>query len=644
MKGFHQMKKICFLHTDPDIAGQVRSMLPRIPVKADVECLLAPSVADVPEYGRRAAREGACVVVSWALEAAILRDAADFVTVEIAVGGPELLRLIREAKGLAQKKPPVVALVAYAGMRGKPAAWLEIDDGVMECRIAVGGAGPQAAEIAGRAVEEAVQKGAGCIVGDASVCAHASRLGVANLLIRPSLDALAGAFRIAEGICSALDAERRKADELKAALNNSPGGIIRLDAAGKIVFLNYVAQKLLGSSFAALEGRALAEALPIPREDCDVDALLLSGRGCQSVPVRHGGLVLAADFTPIMDGAAATGLLVSLRELQKIEQEHSDLYRRLYPDTFSASGTFGELVARSSVMATTVKQARLYARYDTPILITGEIGSGKKAIAQCIHNASERRGGPFAAVDCSTMQPEALDSLLYGTNKSGREHAGLLRMANDGTLYLGNVCSLDMYAQQKLAGVLSDNTYFDPDTGQLVRLTSRVRLICASRQDIGALVASGKFSPALYCALQTLTLHVPALRERRQDIEELTRQYVADFSSRHKKYLRLEEDVFEVLCGFSWPGNAYQLCKYCERLVVLSEEGGLINAGLAEQLLPIWGESYSGDSPENPLNEHDRILYALKLHGGNRNDVAEELGLSKTTLWRRMKQYGIQWQ
>jgi transcriptional regulator with PAS, ATPase and Fis domain len=638
------MKKICFLHTDEGIISQARSLLPHIPIKADIECLCAPSLAHIPEYARRAAGEGASVLISWAAEAFILRNAADYAIVEIAMTAPELMRIIQEARGLVQKKQPVIALIGVANQDGKAEAWQEFPDAmIMEYQIKDAGNPDLYDGQMRRYVDDALKKGADCILGDKSVCGHASRLGAPNLLMRPSVDSVAGAFLTAERLCSALEAEKRKTAELRDVVNNCGGGIIRLNKTGKIVFLNYTAEKLLGSSFAALEGKALTGALPIPREDCDMDALLSAGKGCSSVLIRQGEITLAADFVPLMAGSSPEGVVVSLRELRKIEKEHSELYRKLYADTFSASGAFGQLVARSPVMITTVKQARVYAGYDTPILITGEIGSGKKAIAQCIHNASTRRSGPFAAVDCSIMPPQALDSLLYGTNENGREHAGLLRIANDGTLYLGNICSLDMYAQQKLAGVLSDNTYFDPATGQLVTLTSRVRLICASRQDIGALVAGGKFSPALYCALQTLTLHVPALRERREDIEELTRQYVAEFSSRHKKYVRLEENVFEALCKFSWPGNAYQLYKYCERLVVLAE-GDSIHAGLAEQLLPIWGESYADDSPENPANEYDRILYALKLHGGNRNDVAEELGLSKTTLWRRMKQYGIQWQ
>jgi transcriptional regulator with PAS, ATPase and Fis domain len=641
------MKKICFLHTDPQILSRVRSALAHISVKADIECLPVPSPGDIPEYAGRAVREGASVLVSWAVDAAILQNRTDCAVVEIGMTGPEFMELIQEARGLVQKKLPLIAFVGCAGGYGAASVQelmgARIVEYPVEYQIEDAGTPDHAEDMLRRFVDEAVQKGADCVAGGKAVCDYASRLGVANLLVYPGAASVTGALYAAQRICSALEAEKRQAAELKAVVDNSGSGIVRLDESGKIVFLNYAAEKLLGASFAALEGKTLTGVMNIPKEDCDPAGILLSGKSCRAVLIRHGGLLLAGDFTPVMIGNSTGSVIVTLRELQKIEKDHSDLYRKLYVDTFSASGTFGQLVAHSSVMATAVKQAGVYARYDTPVLITGEIGSGKKAIAQCIHNAGTRHSGPFAAVDCSTMPPEALDSLLYGTNESGREHAGLLRIANDGTLYLGNVCSLDMYAQQKLAGVLSDNTYFDPNTGHLVTLTSRVRLICASRQDIGSLVAEGKFSPALYCALQTLTLHVPALRERKEDVEELTRQYVTDFSSRHKKYVRLEENVFEVLCKFSWPGNAYQLCKYCERLVVLTE-GDSINAGLAEQLLPIWGESYADDSPENPVNEYDRILYALRLHGGNRNDVAEELGLSKTTLWRRMKQYRIQWQ
>jgi DNA-binding NtrC family response regulator len=341
----------------------------------------------------------------------------------------------------------------------------------------------------------------------------------------------------------------------------------------------------------------------------------------------------------MVDGSIE-GAIVSIEELQKIEKSRSDIYRSLYANTFVAAYTFEQQVAHSPAMMTVMRHAQVYAHYDTPILITGEIGSGKKTLAQCIHNASARRDGFFASLDCSTLCPDALDRMLYGITESGNEFAGLLRIANDGTLYLENICSLDSYAQQKLTGVLSNNTYFDPNTGRHVALASRVRLICASRQDISLLVAKGEFSPALYCALQTLTLHVPPLRERKEDIWDLANRYVAAFSAQHKKFVRLEENVLEILRRFSWPGNVYQLNKYCERLVVMAESGN-VDAGVAEQLLPIWGESSAYDEPPS---ECDRILNALKLHSGNRSEAANELGLSKTTLWRRMKQYGIQWQ
>ena len=353
---------------------------------------------------------------------------------------------------------------------------------------------------------------------------------------------------------------------------------------------------------------------------------------------------MVANMAPVLLNGSIKGIIISIEEMEKLEKNYSELYNNIYANTFSASGSFEHLVANSKTMATAVRQARIYSQYDTPILITGEIGSGKKNLAQCIHNESTRRDNPFVALDCSTISPESLDHLLYGIDNGNQKNVGLMRIANNGTLYLGNVCVFDMYAQKKLAGVLSDNTYYDPITGHKVALPSRVRLICASRQNIDALVANGEFSPALYCALQTLTLHVPSLRERKEDIWDLALQYVSEFSSRHKKFVHLEEDVLKVLCGFSWPGNTYQFSKYCERLVVLTQEG-TIDANMAEQLLPIWGELSAFDTASsNNEEEHDRILHALKIYGGNRNDVAIELGISKTTLWRRMKYYQIQWQ
>jgi PAS domain S-box-containing protein len=637
------MKKICFLHTNQDLVNHVGSLIPQIAVNADITCVRAPAFADIAEYAHQVMREGASVIVARGLEASVLRNTG-YPVVEITMTIPEFIDLIQEAKKLVSRKSPVIAVIGFAGSYHKLASLQKLMNvRIIEYLIEDVNNYDRYRDLVRQYVDEAIKRGADCVLGGQSASAYASERGLPGLFTSSSIDSIREAFQTACMIAAAVEEEKRKNAEFKAVVNNSFNGIVKLDKNGRIVLVNYIAENFLGASSSALEGKPLAEVLAVPRGECNIDEILASGKSYHSILIPREGMTLVTNLAPIMVDGSIEGVIVSLEELQKMEKDHAALYKNLYAGTFAVSVTFEQQVSRSPVMATVIWQAHIYARYDTSILITGEIGSGKKVLAQCIHNASARRNGAFVAVDCSTMPPEALDRLLYGTNETGREYAGLLRIANDGTLYLGNVSALDMYAQQKLAGVLSDNTYFDPNTGYPVTLVSRVRLICASRQDLSALVAQGKFSPALYCALQTLTLHVPALRERQDDIWELAQRYILEFSARHKKYVHLEEEVLEVLRGFSWPGNIYQLSKYCERLVVLTD-GGSINTGIAEQLLPTWGERYAYDAAAHTISEYDRILYALKLHGGNRNDAAIELGLSKTTLWRRMKQYGIQWQ
>lgn len=638
------MKKICFLHTNPEFIRSVKTMLADIHADIPVECLPVPSYDRLVEYAQKAAGKGAPVLVSRGLEACLLKNSTEYPVVDITMTLRDHLELIEKTKEITKKKSPLLAIIGFTGIYDELASLQELmgvritaylirditDFEIYKDKIK-------------RFVDQAVKDGADCVAGGKIACGRASELGIPNVFTTSSFDSIQAAFRTAGLIARTVEEKEREAAEIRAVINNIFEGIIKIDRGGKIVFANYSAEKLLNVSFSALEGKLLTEVLTLPQKDGDLAEIVRSGKSGRAVLVRHEETALVANFAPIMAETSIEGAVISLEEPQKIEQEYSSLYNNLYASTYLASFTFDGQIARSPAMAAAVRHARVYARYDAPILITGEIGSGKKTLAECIHNAGIRRDAPFAALDCSTMPPAALDRLLYGTADSDGKSAGLLRITNNGTLYLGNLCSLDMYAQQKLAGVLSDNAYFDPAAGMLVPLASRMRLICASRRDIGMLVTRGEFSPALYCALQTLNLHVPPLRERGEDLWDLALHYVASFSSRHKKYVRLGDDVLEVLRRFSWPGNVYQLSKYCERLVVLTE-GDLVNAGIAEELLPIWGESSACSESRGPESRYEKITGALKLHGGSRGEAAAELGISKTTLWRWMKQYGIQWQ
>ncbi len=334
----------------------------------------------------------------------------------------------------------------------------------------------------------------------------------------------------------------------------------------------------------------------------------------------------------------------------------------------------GDFIYRSEKMRRVVEMVKKIANVSTPVLIVGESGTGKGLVARMIHNLGNRRGPigglidsksrPFIRINCPSIPSTLFESELFGFQKGAftgatKDFKGKLRIADGGTVFFDEIADLPLNIQPKLLRVLEENS-FEP-LGSNTVVTINTRFICATNRDIKSLVESGAFREDLYYRINAITLEIPPLRERKEDIIPLAEYFLKKYSLETGKRIKgISREVREAFLNYHWPGNVRELKNIVERAVVLTP-GEVI--GISDITLDLEGDSSKdsmdmGDgkkkTEENGMGkvfgngvgslfeiEKQLLVDALKSCGWNVTRAARKLGITRNTLRYRMEKYGI---
>jgi transcriptional regulator with PAS, ATPase and Fis domain len=310
------------------------------------------------------------------------------------------------------------------------------------------------------------------------------------------------------------------------------------------------------------------------------------------------------------------------------------------------------LIGVSRSFHSLIELMKKVAVVDTTVLITGETGVGKTFIAEHIHRLSERCDKPFVHINCSAIPESLMESELFGYQKgafTGANNAGkigLVKMAEKGTLFLDEISELPFHLQSKLLLLLQNKTYMP--IGDTKMHTADVRIIAATNANLLELVKIGKFRQDLYYRLNILPIHVPALRERKEDIFPLLYYYLKKWNTKHNQNRKFSTEVLDVLHHYEWPGNVRELENLVERIVITAKHDEIQVSDLPEELRSIssWEESLLSMGSSLPLTERterferELIIQALKLHKTTRK-AAAALGITQSLLMRRIRKYKI---
>jgi DNA-binding NtrC family response regulator len=322
----------------------------------------------------------------------------------------------------------------------------------------------------------------------------------------------------------------------------------------------------------------------------------------------------------------------------------ADQENRVLRETLRTRPGFGGLIGLSLKMQKVYRLIEKVAQHAYPVLILGESGTGKELVARSAHFSGVRRNRPFIPVDCSSLVPTLIEAELFGYVKgafTGAMHTkqGLMEIADNGTLFLDEIGDMPIDMQAKLLRALQEKEV--RPVGSTERVPLSARIIAATNRDLEAAVRQGTFRQDLFFRLNVVQIKMPPLRERKTDIPVLVNSFLEKFSEANGKLRTISEDAMSRLMAYDWPGNVRELENAIERAVALGS-GPILHAGdLPTSLQYGTGERLPHNDELLPLEELERraILRALKEAGGDKLAAARILGIGKTTLYRKLKQY-----
>jgi transcriptional regulator with PAS, ATPase and Fis domain len=432
--------------------------------------------------------------------------------------------------------------------------------------------------------------------------------------------------------------------EIITALNE---GVLALDMDLHILTMNPTAERILGRSRAALAGTPVCDLFGDP--SCPRDVLAETLRSGESIIDFQTTINLAGDQSgdvllrsvPLHrhDGTDL-GVVLILGDVTEV----TDLRKRM-----DQQYRLGDLVSRDRKMRELFQLITDVADSAATVLIQGESGTGKELVARAVHEASGRASGPFVQVNCSALSENLLESELFGHVRGAYTGAvgdrrGRFEEANGGTLFLDEIGDVSPVVQVKLLRVLQERTI--ERVGDNRAIPVDVRIVSATNQDLEALRATGRMREDFYYRIKVVSLTIPPLRDRREDIPLLVSHFVAAIARRegHTETPTLAGEAMAVLMNHHWPGNVRELENAVEHALVLSRGRPILARHLPPELSTRRGPK-GVELRDVPLHsEAEKALLARALHraGWNRTRAARQLGIDRTTLWRKIREYGLE--
>ncbi len=451
-----------------------------------------------------------------------------------------------------------------------------------------------------------------------------------------------------------LEAKRLKS-ELGAILDSVQDAIEAVDTNGVIKYVNHAFTRVTGipeqdrvgkNIFEVSPQGALAQSLirqrPVTGYRTVVggsDAEVISNAAPIKVEGEMEGAVVV--FQPITD------ILKLVDELQKSNIIIENLYERIDQITGSKY-TFTELIGENKIFKAAVDMAKQAAKSDSPVLITGESGTGKKMFAHAIHHASSRYNRPFLKLDCAAIPETMLDMEFFGYEKGAfsgavRTKLGRAELADGGTLFLDNLGEVNLNFQEKLFKLLSDKTF--RRIGGTEPIQSNVRVIASTSQDLKELVRRGRFREDLFYQIQTIDLRIPPLRRRTEDIPLLGDHFISIFNRKYgKKVSGPSSEALQLGTNYEWPGNIKELEFIIERAMIVAEGTKLEKDHLAPYIARFSGMGMQQFSEVVPLDKMEQMMLktALSRYGETlegKKKAAQALNISLATLYNKIKKY-----
>ena len=498
-------------------------------------------------------------------------------------------------------------------------------------------------------VERALKDGAVFSVGGAWTDPWAKRLGLPHVIVENSVETILNALESATQLrrVQVEEAEKQclfktQSEMYQAVLDFTHDAILAIDENGRIQVLNPPAERIMGCRAADSVGQPVEAVLP----NTLLPDVLESGEKQLDQIMQIHQTLCNTNRIPILVDGQRRGVVATFQDVKQLQNSEQKIRLKLHEKGLVAKYAFNDILGDSPAIRSTIQIARSYAASRASVLILGETGTGKELFAQSIHNASDRRDGPFVAINCAAVSNSLLESELFGyeagsftgASRGGRE--GVFELAHGGTLFLDEIGEIPRETQVELLRVLQEKEIRRVGGSRVIPVD--VRIIAATNKDLLQETVEGRFREDLYYRLDVLDLKLPPLRERGDDVKilglHLFRQLPGGKDPiMQSQFLYLLEQVGP----YQWYGNIRELQNFVERANILMRNAGASSVTVSD-ILRRRAEPAREPCQETESRDRRAIEAALHNHPGSMADAARSLGCSRQTLWRKMKKYGIQ--
>jgi len=447
-------------------------------------------------------------------------------------------------------------------------------------------------------------------------------------------DSLLQAAQEAKRIAHARSLEKTKTSLFRAVLDYAYEGIISIDSEYYITSFNPMGERIIGISASKVLGKKINQIWP----ELNLKEVMHTGKDDLGQILNINNIDVLCNKVAIIVNHKTVGAVVTFQDVTQIQQMETRVRQRIYASGHIANCSFQHIEKTSTDLKQTIDIAKQFALTHSSILIIGETGTGKEVFAQSIHNYSDCQHGPFIAINCAALPAQILESELFGytcgafTGANPKGKPGLFELAHNGTIFLDEIAEMEYITQGKLLRVLQERTVRRLGSDHIIPIN--VRIIAASNKNLKTLVNENKFRADLYYRLNVLQLRLPPLRERKKDIQLLAESFLKEYSGIIKRHLKLAPAALKVLAEYSWPGNVRELKNVIERVIAVHKQE-MVDATIIKLMLKDQHEFdfYIDLVPD----EFEEIKKALLLARGNHTKAAKTLGISRSTLWRKLK-------
>ncbi len=593
---------------------------------------------------RQALENGASILIARGVQAQYIREYTKVPVVEIVMTGQELSLVIAKAKAKLNKERPNIAICGLKNMFSDTTYFNEIFD--INLKMYLADTVAQIPELTEMAIDDNVD----ILIGGDMVRNIVKNRDIEYQFLESTEDSIVEALVTAKKMLYTAEIVRNHTADFEAVMDSTFQAIIKVDKNKDITVFNKISEEMFNINSKKVIGTQVTDLIPDLKVEY-MDSILNLERDILNISIRLGNTPTMLSVLPIQNETEVLGAIVTCYRLNIVNKQEPSYFKSMHLKGFVTDCTFDIIKTKDKSVRFCVELAKNYALSRNPILIYGETGTEKEFYAQCIHNTSVFKNGPFVSVNCGGMTEQRQIELLFGTNiyevESDDAKAdgkrGALELSNGGTLFIQEVDKMSKVCQYRLFRAIHYKTLIQNDMERTQTLENRI--IVSSSTKLEKLVEDGEFRDDLYYVLNSLVLTLPNIKNRENYIEEVVKQRLMDFSKNYSKFLKVSDKAMDVIKDYDWRGNIIQLESFCERLFLTTPQK-LVSEEYVKHLL---NELYStidasnGDSKvvvyKHP--ETEKISSLLEKNHGNRGKVAQELGISTTTLWRKMKKYGI---